>query len=161
MRRVALAIIAATTVLTAPVGVLAAGGPIRKPPVTVSGLTIPAISTAPSAPALAPGMTQGQVFGGCGGRRIADARSAAATPMEGLLHSHRKADNQSEVVNFELLSDQQMLAHHIVIQGYVRKAGAVEQSNGCGVLLGDHDKPFPNMGPANYFGPTTASLVCL
>jgi hypothetical protein len=63
MRRVALAIIAATTVLTAPVGVLAAGAPIRKPPVIVSGLTIPAISTAPSAPALAPGMTQEQVFG--------------------------------------------------------------------------------------------------
>jgi hypothetical protein len=73
MRRM-LAIVAATTIL-APVGVLAAGAPIRKPPVAVSGLTVPAISTAPSAPALAAGMTQEQVFGGCGGRRVRDPRT--------------------------------------------------------------------------------------
>jgi hypothetical protein len=66
------AIIAAATIL-APVGVLAAGAPIRKPPVAVSGLTVPAIITAP---ALAPGMAQEQVFGGCGGRRIRDPRTS-------------------------------------------------------------------------------------
>jgi hypothetical protein len=73
MWRMAFAIIAATTLLTAEV--LAAGAPIRKAPISVSALTVPAISTAPSAPALVPGMTQEQVFGGCGGRRVRDPRT--------------------------------------------------------------------------------------
>jgi hypothetical protein len=73
MRRL-FAFVAAATLLV-PLEVLAAGAPIRKPPVTVSGLTVPAISTAPSAHALAPGVTQEQVFGGCGGRRMRDPRT--------------------------------------------------------------------------------------
>jgi hypothetical protein len=72
------ALIAATTVLAVPADVLAAGAPIRKPPVDVTALTAPPTPSAPaisSVPAVVQGVTREQAFGGCGGRRVRDPQT--------------------------------------------------------------------------------------
>jgi len=69
MRRLFFAFVTATTALVFPDYVLAAGGPILKPPVSVPALTAP---SAPRVPAATQGAPREQFFGGCGGRRVRD-----------------------------------------------------------------------------------------
>jgi hypothetical protein len=67
MRRWILAVIATTATLALPTSVLAAGAPIRKPPVTVPESTPPS-----PPPAVSQTPLHGQLLGGCGGRRVRD-----------------------------------------------------------------------------------------
>jgi hypothetical protein len=67
-RRWILAVIATTATLALPSYVLAAGAPIRKPPVPES--------TPPSPPPPPPVVSQTPgLLGGCGGRRVRDPRT--------------------------------------------------------------------------------------
>lgn len=69
--------LSAAASLANPVDVLAAGAPVRKPPIDVTAITAPA-TTAPapsSNPSVAQGAPREQVFGGCGGRRIRDPQT--------------------------------------------------------------------------------------
>jgi hypothetical protein len=75
--RLFFALILATTALAVPVHVLAAGAPVRKPPIDVTAITAPSAPTPPvsSNPSVVRGVTREQVFGGCGGRRIRDPQT--------------------------------------------------------------------------------------
>src|SRR5580704_6807576 len=69
--------LSAAASLATPVDVLAAGAPVRKPPVDVTALTAPATTVPPASsnPSVVQGATREQVFGGCGGRRIRDPQT--------------------------------------------------------------------------------------
>jgi hypothetical protein len=77
MWRLSCALIAAAMALVTPVQSLAAGAPVRKPPVDVTAITAPSAPTPPvsSNHSVVQGMTREQVFGGCGGRRIRDPQT--------------------------------------------------------------------------------------
>jgi hypothetical protein len=74
-RRFSFAVTTIIAALAIPASVLAAGAPIRKPPVTVPAMTAPSTPSAPSAPAVEQGVSHEQLFGGCGGRRVRDPRT--------------------------------------------------------------------------------------
>ena len=75
VRRLLFVLISAMAALASPVHSLAAGAPVRKPPIDVTTMTAP---PAPSGSSVSSNSTTGQgvtrepVFGGCGGRRIRD-----------------------------------------------------------------------------------------
>jgi len=72
-RRLFFAVVTATMALTLPACVLAAGAPIRKPPVIV-----PEVAAAPAPSASSPpsvGISHEQIFGGCGRGRVRDPRT--------------------------------------------------------------------------------------
>jgi hypothetical protein len=69
MRRRILAVIATTATLALPTSVLAAGAPIRKPPVSVQESTPP---SPPPAPLVSQTPPHQPLLGGCGGRRVRD-----------------------------------------------------------------------------------------
>jgi hypothetical protein len=77
VRRLLFALIFAATALVAPVHVMAAGAPVRKPPIDVTAITAPATTAPPASsnPSVVQGATREQVFGGCGGRRIRDPQT--------------------------------------------------------------------------------------
>ena len=78
MSRRFFAAITAATVLAAPGYVLAAGAPIRKPPVSVTTLSPPSAPPPPSVssvPSEAHGITREQILGGCGRGRVRDPRT--------------------------------------------------------------------------------------
>jgi hypothetical protein len=72
--RLFFALISAATALAAPVHVLAAGAPVRKPPVDVTAITAPSTTVPPASSihSVVQSVTREQFFGGCGGRRIRD-----------------------------------------------------------------------------------------
>jgi hypothetical protein len=70
-RRLLLAVTTITATLAAPVGVLAAGGPIRKPPTTV-GTSAP---SSPPASTAEQGVSHEPLFSGCGKGRVRDPRT--------------------------------------------------------------------------------------
>jgi hypothetical protein len=78
MWRLSCALLAAGMALSTPVHLLAAGAPVRKPPVDVTAITAPSTPSAPaisSIPSTVQGVTREQVFGGCGGKRIRDPQT--------------------------------------------------------------------------------------
>jgi hypothetical protein len=78
MRRLFCAVLIAVMALASPACVLAAGAPIRKPPVVIPEAPGPSASSAPSVPSVPPerqGIGRVPIFGGCGGRRVRDPRT--------------------------------------------------------------------------------------
>jgi hypothetical protein len=71
-RRWLLAVTAITATLALPPHVLAAGAPIRKPPVSTHESTSP---SPPPAPLVSQTIEHEQLLGGCGGRRVRDPRT--------------------------------------------------------------------------------------
>jgi hypothetical protein len=74
-RRLFFAVTTITATLAVPACVLAAGAPIRKPPITVPAMTAPSTPSAPTVPSVAEGISREQLFGGCGGKRVRDPRT--------------------------------------------------------------------------------------
>jgi hypothetical protein len=66
------AVMTITALLAIPASALAAGAPVRKPPVTVGPATRPSRSPVPSA---VPGIGHEQLFGGCGKGRFRDPKT--------------------------------------------------------------------------------------
>jgi len=72
------AVLISIVALASPVCALAAGAPIRKPPVAASEPPGPSASSAPStpsAPSESRAVTHEPILAGCGGRRIRDPRT--------------------------------------------------------------------------------------
>src|SRR5689334_5686459 len=51
----------------------------------------------------------------------------AHRPLKSLLRTHRPSDHQRDALRAELLRDQTMLRHHVVMDGDLREACAIER----------------------------------